>query len=151
MIWGCMAADGVGEMFVCEDRMDCQVYVNVLEAVLLPSSTRIFGDANLNGVQFQKDNAPCHKTATTMRWFRDNNIVLLDCPAQSPDLNPIEHMWAILKRKIKEHSTTSKTALKNALINEWYAISADECAKLVRSMPKRIAASIKSKDGPTKY
>lgn len=151
MIWGCMAADGVGEMFVCEGRMDSQKYINVLEAVLLPSLTRIFGDTNLDGVQFQQDNAPCHKSATTMRWFRDNNIVLLDWPAQSPDLNPIEHMWAILKRKIKEHSITSKTALKNALINEWYAISADECAKLVRSMPKRIAAVIKSKGGPTKY
>ncbi|XP_020713583.1 uncharacterized protein LOC110117865 [Ceratitis capitata] len=91
MIWGCMAADGVGEMFDCEGRM---------------------GTQNFDGSQFQQDNAPCHKSATT---------------------------WAVLKRKINEHSVTSKTALKNALINERYAMSADECAKLVCSITKRIA------------
>jgi len=151
MVWGCMAAGGVGEMFVCEGRMNSQKYINVLETVLMPSLTRIFGDTNLDGVKFQQDNAPCHKSATMMRWFRDNNIVLLNWPAQSPDLNPIEHLWCILKRKIRKHNITSKTALKNALIQESNAISADACARLVRSMPQRIAAVIKSKGGPTKY
>ena len=151
MICGCMAADGVGEMFICEGRMNSQKYINVLETALMSLLTRIFGDTNLDGVKFQQDNAPCHKSATTKRWFRENNIVLLKWPAQSPDLNPIEHLWCILKRKIREHKITSKTALKKALIQEWNAISAVECARLVRSMPQRIAAVIKSKGGPTKY
>lgn len=151
MIWGCMAADGVGKMFICEGRMNSEKYVNVLETALVPSLSSIFGDTNLNGVKFQQDNAPCHKSATTMRWFHENCIDLLDWPAQSPDLNPIEHLWGIFKRKIKEHSITSKTALKNALVQEWDAISPVECAKLVRSMPHRVAAVIKSKGGPTKY
>lgn len=152
MICGCMAADGVGEMFFCEGRMNSEKYEEVLESALMPSLTSIFGDTNLDGVIFQQDNAPCHKSATTMRWFRDNNIELLDWPAQSPDLNPIEHLWGILKRRIKEHSSiTSKTALKNALINEWQAITREDCSKLVRSMPDRISAVIKSKGGPTRF
>ena len=151
MIWGCMAADGVGEMFVCEGRMNSQKYINVLETVLMPSLTNIFGDINVHGIKFQQDNAPCRKSATLMRWFKESNTVLLDWPAQSPDLNPIEHLWDILKRKIREHSITSKTALKNALIQEWDAISAETCARLVRSMPQRIAAVIKANGGPTKY
>ena len=67
MIWGCMAADGVGEMFVCEGRMNSQNHINMLETVLMPSLTRIFGDTNVRGIKFQQDNAPCHKSATTMR------------------------------------------------------------------------------------
>lgn len=151
MIWGCMAADGVGEMFICEGRMDSNKYISVLEHVLMPSITRIFGDTNVEEVKFQQDNAPCHKSATTMRWFKDNNIPLLEWPAQSPDLNPIEHLWGILKRKIREHSVTSKTALKNALKDEWDAITTAECTKLVSTMPQRIAEVIKAKGGPTKY
>ena len=126
-------------------------YVNVLETVLVPSLTHIFGDTNVRGIKFQQDNAPCPKSATTMRWFKDSNTVLLDWPVQSPDLNPIEHLWDILKRKIREHSITSKTALKNVLILEWNAISAETCARLVRSMPQRISDIIKANGGPTKY
>lgn len=151
MIWGCMTADGVGEMFVCEGRMNSVKYIEVLETALLPSLTSLFGDTNLDGVIFQQDNAPCHKSATTMRWFTENNIDLLDWPPQSPDLNPIEHLWSILKRKIKEHSITSKTALKNSLVQEWQAITRQDCTKLVRSMPARISAVIKSKGGPTRF
>lgn len=151
MVWGCMAAAGVGQMFVCEGRMNSAKYIDVLESVLRSSLTRIFGDTNLDEVKFQQDNAPCHKSATTMRWFRDNDLVLLDWPAQSPDLNPIEHLWGILKRRIREHTTTSKSTLKDVLLQEWDAIDAEQCAKLVRSMPQRIAAVIKAKGGPTKY
>lgn len=74
MIWGCMAASGVGEMFVCEGRMNSEKYINVLENVLRPSLTRIYGDTNLEDIKFQQDNAPCHKSATTMAWFKDNMV-----------------------------------------------------------------------------
>lgn len=151
MIWGCMAADGVGKMFVCEGRMNSEKYINVLDTTLIPSLTSIYGDTNSDGVKFQQDNAPCHKSAVTMRWLSDNDVALLEWPAQSPDLNPIEHLWGILKRRIKDHSITSKSALKNVLKQEWESISPNECAKLVRSMPNRIAAVIKAKGGPTKY
>lgn len=151
MVWGCMGASGLGEMFVCEGRMNSEQYINVLESSFLPSLTRIFGDTNLDGVIYQQDNAPCHKSAVTMRWFKDNCVDLLEWPAQSPDLNPIEHLWANLKRKIRERHIKSKTDLKNVLVQEWNSISPDECRKLVRSMPQRIAAVIKAKGGTTKY
>lgn len=64
MVWGCMSAAGVGEMFVCEGRMDSTKYINVLESALLPSFTTLFGDTNMESVKFQQDNAPCHK-----RWL----------------------------------------------------------------------------------
>lgn len=80
-----MAADGFGEMFVCEGRMNCEKYIEVLETAVVPSLTNIFGDTNLDGVLFQQDNAPCNKSATTMRWLTENNIELMDWPAQYTD------------------------------------------------------------------
>ena len=82
MIWSCMAADGIGEMFTCEGHMSSQKYINVLETMLMPSLMRIFGNTSVRGIKFQQDNVPCHKSATTMRWFKDSNTVLLDWPAR---------------------------------------------------------------------
>lgn len=151
MIWGCMAADGVGEMMLCEGRMNSTKYTEVLETALAPSVTQIFGDTNTDGVKFQQDNATCHKSAHTMAWMAQNGIDLLDWPPQSPDLNPIEHIWSILKKNIRRHSISNKQTLLAALKHEWQKISQEECFKLVESMPKRVAAVIKSKGGPTKY
>lgn len=151
MVWGCMSASGIGKMVVCEGRMDSKKYIEVMETALEPSLDMMFGDTNLDGVRFQQDNAPCHKSRATMSWFEKNGIELLSWPPQSPDLNPIEHLWSILKRKIREHSITSKETLKNCLIQEWNAITPEECKMLVSSLPKRIRAVIKAKGFTTKY
>lgn len=151
MVWGCMAASGIGEMFVCEGRLNSTAYINVLKEALLPSFAAVFGDTNMDGVKFQQDNAPCHKSGQTMKWFKDNDIETLNWPPQSPDLNPIEHLWGILKHNIRKYSITSKDMLRRRLKEEWNNISTKECQTLVNSMPKRVAAVIKAKGGPTKY
>lgn len=151
MDWGCMTDSGVGELFVCEGRMDSSKYINVLETALLPSFTKLFGDTNMDSDKFQQDNAPCHKSARTMTWFRENSIELLDWPAQSPDLNPIEHLWGLLKRRVRRHTINNREELKRYLRLEWNAITAEDCKNLVSCLPKRISAVIKAKGGPTKY
>lgn len=151
MVWGCMTLSGVGEMFVCEGHMNSTKYINVLESALLPSFSALFGETNMAGVKFQQDNAPCHKAARTMAWFREKGIELLEWPAQSPDLNPIEHLWGLLKGKIRRHKINTKEELKCRLLQEWNSIRPEECKKLVSSMPKRISAVIMAKGGPTKY
>ena len=49
---------------------------------------------------FQHDNAPCHRLASTVSFLEDHNICLIDWPANSPDANPIENLWHIIKSKI---------------------------------------------------
>lgn len=108
IIWGCMSANGVGEMFICEGRMNSACYIKILKAALQSSYRKIFGDSGLRNIKFQQDNALCHKSNATMKWMAKNKIQLLDWPAQSPDLNPIEHLWSMLKIKIRQHNITSK-------------------------------------------
>lgn len=60
MVWGCMSAHGVGEIVMCEGRMDSKRYIQVLETALEPSFNKMFGDTNMDSVRFQQDNAPCH-------------------------------------------------------------------------------------------
>lgn len=58
MIWSGMAANGVGEMVLCEGRMNSEKYTNILERA--PSITRMFGDTNSVEIKFQQDNVTCH-------------------------------------------------------------------------------------------
>jgi hypothetical protein len=84
-------------------------------------------------------------------WFVDIKVPEMDCPAQSPDLNPIEHLWDELERRLcsKSQRFTSLTALATALQEEWAAIPQKTFSHLVESLPIRVRAVRKTKGGPT--
>ena len=77
----------------------------------------------------------------------------MDWSAQSPDLNPIEHVWYPLKRRLNAYPTrpTTKEELEQRIVTEWYKLTEKGCVKYIDNMPARINAIIKSKGGPTKY
>ena len=78
--------------------------------------------------------------------------ILANWPSQSPDLNPIEDLWEIVKQKIDYTSCTSLQTLKLEVLRVWgVEISQEQCAKLVESMPRRIKAVLANKGYPTKY
>ena len=70
---------------------------------------------------FQHDNAPVNKAGSIQKWFVEIGVEELDWPAQSPDLNPIEHLWDELERRLRArpHRPTSVPDLTNALVAEW--------------------------------
>jgi hypothetical protein len=54
-----------------------------------------------DGYIFQQVNAPCHKSRIEKKWFEDNRMVVMDWPAMSSDLSPIENLWAVIKNKLQ--------------------------------------------------
>ena len=104
-------------------------------------------------VIFQQDNDPKHTFRRTKIWFEEQDIKLLDWPAQSPDLNPIEHTWGHFKKYLSgyERAPTGVHQLWDRVVVEWGKISVEECQKWIESMPRRIQAVIKAKGGHTKY
>src|SRR3979490_3196075 len=87
------------------------------------------------------------------QWFSDNNIIPMKWPAQSPDLNPIEHLWQHLKAKLQQYDIPPKGVheLWDRVAKEWTEIPPETCQKLIESMPRRIQAVLKAKGGHTKY
>ncbi len=104
---------------------------------------------------FQQDNAPCHKAQIISDWFlkHDNEFTLLKWPPQSPDLNPIEHLWDVVEREIliMDVQPTNLQQLRGAIISIRTKISEECFQHLVESMPRRIKAVLKAKGGPTRY
>ncbi len=94
---------------------------------------------------FQQDNTPCHKAQIISDWIleHDNEFTLLKWPPQSPDLNPIEHLWDVVKREIRimDVQPTNLQQLRDAIKWKWTSEISEECFQhLVGSMPQRIKA-----------
>ena len=87
---------------------------------------------------------PMHKGRSIQKWFVDIGVEELDWPAQSPDVNPIEHLWDELERRLRARPNrpTSVSDLTNALVAEWKQIPTAMFQHLVESLPRRVGAVI---------
>lgn len=151
MMWGCMTSSGPGMMCRIEGRMDQYMYREILERELI--HTLHAYDLDPANLIFQHDNDPKHTSKSVRRWLNLQEFVVLKWPAQSPDLNPIEHLWATLKRRLNQYERPPKGMLElwERVEDCWASITSNECQNLYRSMPKRIAAVIAAKGRWTNF
>jgi len=151
MMWGCMMWDGVGYACKIDGRMDGELYCQILEDELQESIKHF--NKSPEDVIFQQDNDPKHKSHRAKAWFQSHDFEVLPWPAQSPDLNPIEHLWDHLKKRLGgyERQPNGMIELWERVEEEWEKIDKEVCQNLIESMPRRVAAVIKAKGGYTKY
>jgi len=151
MIWGCMTYQGVGYACKIEGTMDAELYVSIVNDELL--ETMEYYGMERSEIIFQQDNDPKHKSRLATQWFEENEMTVLEWPAQSPDLNPIEHLWQHLNHQLAAYEGEPKSIaeLWERVQETWNRISVSVCANLIDSMPRRVAAVLKAKGGYTKY
>lgn len=149
MIWGSMAASGRGNIWFLPSgtTMKAENYLKVLQERLKPMM-------DVRGATyFMHDGAPCHKGKQVMSWLANEEVRILGpWPGNSPDLNPIENLWAILKSKVANYNTTSVEELKKVVTRVWCTeITSNVTEKLVKNMPDRLRNVIKNKGRHVKY
>ena len=85
---------------------------------------------------FQQDNDPKHVAKKSIKFFNDSNIKLLEWPAQSPDLNPIENLWYILDSKIPLDKRENKIDFFKNLKLAFENIDKEYIENLINSIPR---------------
>ena len=146
MVWSCITWSGVGFLVFIDGNMDKQLYKTILQEDLL----RTLEDYHLNqkDVVFVHDNDPKHKSMLVTDWLKNQEFETMVWPAQSPDLNPIENVWSLLKRRIYSNydkPPTSIKELKERITETWYAITPEEVRPYLLSVNKRCQEVIRAK------
>ena len=148
MLWGCFAAGGTGALHKIDGIMRKENYVDILKQHLKTSVRKL--KLGRKWV-FQMDNDPKHASKVVAKWLKDNKVKVLEWPSQSPDLNPIENVWAELKRRVQARRPTNLTQLHQLCQEEWAKIHPTYCGKLVEGYPKRLTQVKQFKGNATKY
>jgi len=160
MVWGCFVSNIRGPLTVCHGHMKAVQYVNILEENLLPFIETL-PDNIKNDVSYQQDNATIHRARVTEGWFEDNEITVVDWPPNSPDMNPIEHVWKALKAKLhfrfpdtyqlKGGPECVQEELTRRLMLVWAELEEDIFERLILSIPARVQALYEAKGWYTRY
>jgi transposase len=121
MAWGCFWAGGLGILVTLEVKVDQEKCIDCLKTNFLPWFEKIKKEYGHDFI-FQEDDASCHTSAKARKWKQESGMKSFDYwPSQSPDLNPIEHIWRILGQRIDKcrAQITILKQLEDALHEEW--------------------------------
>lgn len=149
MVWGAIAARGrCGLWFMPPGTtVNGGVYLNILKEKLTTFMT-------MRGCShFLHDGAPCHRTRAVLEWLREERVELVGpWPGNSPDLNPLENCWRVVKEKVANHNPTSSKHLEEVIKQVWcLEITPEYTDRLMCSMPDRIKQCLKVHGLHTKY
>jgi hypothetical protein len=117
-----ISAQGPGVLCMVEERLNANIYIRILEEVILPSVIEVFPH---NDFTFQHDNCSIHTSTLAQNWLRANVINVLSWPSRSPDINPIENVWGLMIKNMHRANIRpqNKPELINAIRNEWPNLS----------------------------
>lgn len=138
-VWGFITRGGVGELSQTTAHMNSEEYTTILEEVFLPSINRMYG-ASASEFTFQQDNAPMHTSYFTRQWFANHpEIIRMEWPVKSPDLNPIENVWAKMVWNWPDGGFANRNEIYAEAEERWNSIRGTEyITHLYDSMPKRL-------------
>ena len=143
-----MSSKGVGLLHFIDGIVNAEKCIKILEENLIPPVPNL---ADCGEYVFQHDGASSHTAKSTTKWLQENGIEVLDWTSFSPDLNPIENLWALMKRKLRNNPQRTLSGLKAQIQEIWNSITPEECKNLISTMPKRMEAVLKSKGDVTKF
>ncbi len=149
MVWAGITYDQRTELMIVQGNLTGQRYVDqILRPVVVPFAQRIGGN-----FEFQDDNARPHRARVAVDFLRQQGVRALPWPAKSPDMSPIEHIWDVLGRRVRNRPQRCNNLqqLGRALQEEWRRIPREIIRRIIASMPRRCRACINARGAWTRY
>ncbi len=145
---GYFSAQGPGCLARIRGTMNNALYKEILEGNLLQSARQL---CLHRGFTFQQDNDLKHTATIIKKWFQDNNVTLLERPSQSPDLNPVENLWAEPNKHVHARRPQKLDELESYCLEEWGNIPQATCANAAVNYKKRLLEVIASEGHSINY
>lgn len=143
MIWGGISGYGTGSLVIWDGKPETKGGWGKINSIsYCKHIVSVIADdlAAHPDLRLMEDNAPCHKSKYTNAEFEARNIVRMAWPANSPDLNPIEHIWYYIKKRVWYRHPRTLKDLQEAIREEWASIPQEYILELVDSMKERVEA-----------
>ena len=134
MVWGGISAMGPTPLALVQGNIGATKYVEILNDYFLPTARAFYGEQ----FTLQQDNASPHTAQSTRLWLGTNVPTVLDWPANSPDLSPIENLWGIIKNSVEKENAQNVAEFQRQVIEKWDTIPVDTLIHLIDSMPMRL-------------
>ncbi|GFX38709.1 transposable element Tc1 transposase [Trichonephila clavipes] len=150
IVWWCFLGFGPSPLVPVIENMNSEMCMDILDNAALPT---LWQYIEKGPFLLKQDNFSIHTSKLAQTWFDEMVVQKLDCPSQSPDLNPIEHLWDELERRLRSQPNrpSSLLALTSTVTDAWKAIPMVTYQKLMESLPKSVQVVIHAKRGPTSH
>ena len=150
-VWGAISLFGKVGFHTFTESFKAKTCCKILENILLPgvenSIEQYYGD----DWSLMQDNHPVHTSDKVMKWVSLNAPHYIKMPGYSPDLNPMENIWGIMKTKIQEMEIESVGSLERAVQETWENVTLESIQNCVSSMNNRCEMIIESEGSPIDY
>jgi len=137
--WGCISGKGQGTLLTFSETLDGPYMRKIMDSCVPESQKQIFPDKDW---YFMHDNSPTFTARTVQDWIAWKKTPLIVMPPYSPDLNPIENLWSMLKPAVHRRGAKTVQELENAVHAEWDAVTPEYLYKIFEDMPVRCAKII---------
>lgn len=125
-----------------------QEFQELMWEKLVPETRQLFNAAGAGEPTFLLDNAPAHAAKATKKFLADKGVqVMPNWPSNSPDLNPIENVWGIMKQQVYRQQYTKLEELKAAVLLAWAALPQSTLRNLMAGMHKRVEKVLRLRGG----
>ncbi|CAF4147660.1 unnamed protein product, partial [Rotaria sordida] len=113
-VWGCLSNSGFGRIVCFQHNLTSDLLCNeIYQNALLPTARSHFGRRH-NWVLLE-DNDPKLPSRFSIQWRQEHHIITLPWPSHSPDANPIENLWSLIKTKVSNQKPKTIKNLKRAI------------------------------------